>query len=139
MTNVVERFRKMKAEGYAFVITFKYPEQTPVIEFTARRLNQSQINLAEIAALDRPTDQIGYQAWVYYELIDQLEGHITGWRAIDGGELPPFNRANIKEFLNSLEIAERVLIGKAYSEAVEAADAADEKKSESDPAPTPSS
>src|SRR4051794_13524227 len=112
--SVVDRFRKMKKEGYALVITFKYPEEKPVIELTARRLNQSQLNLASIAALERPTDEIGFQVWVYYELVDQLLGHITGWRSLDGGEMPPFNRANLKEFLDSLTLDERIFVGKAY-------------------------
>jgi hypothetical protein len=137
--SVVDRFRKMKSEGYALVITFKYPEEKPVIELTARRLNQSQLNNAGIAALDRPTDKIAYQAWVYYELVEQLVGHITGWRVLDGGEMPPFNRSNLKEFLDSLTVDERIFVGKAYSDAVDAADVADEKKSESEPAPTTSS
>jgi len=123
--SVVERFRSN--ENLPMVLTLQYPKDKPVIEFTVKRASQAIKNNAQIEAWKHGDEN--FDMWFCYELVPQLQmhGHFTGWKALDGGIMPNFNKDNLRQFLDSLTIDERVMLGLSY---LNAAAEKEEKKSE---------
>ena len=111
----------------------------PEIEFTVKRLNQVQLNNARFAgeALARqrgchPDDaDYGWQKHISIEfkMSEQVVSHITGWRALDDSEAPPFEKNKAKAFVESLDFDGRIFLGRAYFKA----EAEDEKKFTAEP------
>jgi hypothetical protein len=125
--SILDRFRKR--ENLSPLISVDFPKENPVIRFTVKRAPQSFLNVANIEATEKhkkdDEDSISF-GWICYELTPLLCAHVTGWQALDGGELPPFNKENAKKLFDEFTIDERMIFGLCYMEAANA----DEKKNE---------
>ena len=67
---------------------------------------------------DEPQYQTALNLAFWFEIAKTMRPHISAWRAIDGGELPPCNQAMVAAFFDELEYADQVTLGLAYQEAV---------------------
>lgn len=123
--SILDRFRKR--ENLSAILTVNFPKENPVIQFTVKRAPQSFLNIANIEATEKHKqegeDTVSF-GWICYELTPLLCAHVTGWQALDGGQLPPFNKENAKRLFDEFTIDERMIFGLCYMEAA----VEDEKK-----------
>ena len=131
--STLERIRNR--QNRALVLTVCYPRENPELELTVKKLPEAFLDNAQFEAegvlrkrgIFSNSEEWNKEYWVIvaYTFAEQIKKHITGWKALDGGQLPQFSPFELDYWFSRLKYIERVELSNAYR----AAEDADEKKS----------
>ena len=105
------------------------PAIEPLLEFTIRRVPEIEMTNSEIEARGTVRKEGGdlvssdsimsWLVWRSFHLAIRLAPFVKSCKALDGGEAPKAIESDMKAFISSMELHERVDLGAAYILAVE--------------------